>query len=312
MARRAPALVLMATLAAGIVSGCKSSNADPRPAPAASGAPIASTAPAAPDASVPLHYEATGVAQPWRTSLLASKGSGILRTIKVREGDRVKANDVLCVLDTVEISIQAEGAAVAHRQAMTALENAKADYDRAMSLFDAGALPDQTREKAEMALRLARLQTEAASVSVRLARQQLANATLRAPFSGVITRVLAEEGQLITTMPPAPIFQIADTDTLEVRLKIPERRVAHMRVGIPVVVELPAMNARREAKVDRVSEVVDPMTRSAEIIVLLDNKDHALPGGLFARVTFPTVPAEAHDGSGEGMTEGPALTEQGR
>jgi len=233
----------------------------------------------------------SGTAAAIRTSMLASKGSGILRSIKVREGERVKAGQVLCVLDTVTISLHAEAAAADQAQALAALEDAKRDMARVEQLADAGALPEQTAEKAELGLKIASLRARAAGVGVRMAHQALSDATLRAPFDGVITKVLSEEGQYVAMMPPTPVFLLVDTDTLEVRVPVPERKVASVSIGQPVVVELPAVNVTRSAKVDRKADVVDPMTRSTEVVIRLDNSDRSLPAGLFATVTFTGVPA---------------------
>lgn len=238
-------------------------------------------------------FEASGTARAVRTSMLAAKGSGILRSIKVREGDRVKAGQVLCVLDATTASLHSEAAIADRAQAIAALEDAKRDLERAEQLADAGAMPEQMMEKAKLATRIATLRTQAASVGVRMAQQALADSTLRAPFDGVITKVLSEEGQYVTVMPPSPVFVLVDTDVLEVRVPIPERMISQIAVGQPVRVVLPAMNVTREAKVDRMAEVIDPMTRSAEVLIRLDNKDRSLPAGLFARVSFPTVTGDA-------------------
>jgi RND family efflux transporter MFP subunit len=238
-------------------------------------------------------FQASGTAMAVRTSMLAAKGSGILRSIKVRAGDRVKAGQVLCVLDATTASLHSEAAIADHAQAIAALEDAKRDLERAEQLADAGALPEQMMEKTKLATRIATLRTQAASVGVRMAQQALADSTLRAPFDGVITKVLSEEGQYVTIMPPSPIFILVDTDVLEVRVPIPERMISQIAVGQPVRVTLPAMNVTREAKVDRMAEVIDPMTRSAEVVIRLDNKDRSLPAGLFARVNFPTVKSDA-------------------
>jgi len=159
-------------------------------------------------------------------------------------------------------------------------------------LFDAGALPDQTIEKAELALKMAKLSSQAADVNYRMTRQAAADATLVAPFDGVVTKVLAEEGQLVTAMPPVMVLTIADTDTLEVRVQIPERRLAEVKQGMAVRVSLPAVKVERDAKIDRISEVLDSTTRSVETVIRLDNRDRALPAGLFAIVRFPTLSAD--------------------
>jgi membrane fusion protein, multidrug efflux system len=278
----------------------------PPPPPAASASGSAARTDVAPSRSE--GFQTSGTASAARTSQLAAKGSGILRSIKVREGDRVKAGQVLCVLDASNASLRSEAARADHAQAIAALEDAKRDMDRVEQLADAGALPEQTMDKARLGMRIAKLRADAAAVGVRMAQQSLADATLRAPFDGVITKVLSEEGQYVTSMPPSPVFILVDTDALEVRISIPERKISQIRVGQPVRVELPAVNVTREAKVDRMAEVIDPVTRSAEVLIRLDNKDRSLPAGLFARVTFPEVVADAMDDSAPSKAKAPTAS----
>jgi hypothetical protein len=63
------------------------------------------------------------------------------------------------------------------------------------------------------------------------------------------------------------------------------------------------MNFDRPAKIDRISEVVDPVTRSAEAIIRINNHDHTLPAGLYAQVRFPAIPAD--DGAPVSVAETP-------
>ncbi len=302
--RHLMSLILLGLLLS--LAGCKKTSAGqkdegpPVIAPPSSGS--ASAAAEKPPAS-DQDFQASGTAMAARTSMLAAKGSGILRSIKVREGDRVKAGQVLCVLDTVNTSLHAEAARTDQAQALAALEDAKRDLERVEHLADAGALPEQTAEKAKLGMQIATLRAQAAGVGVRMAQQALADATLRAPFDGVIAKVLSEEGQYVTMMPPSPVFLLVDTDTLEVRVPIPERKIGSISVGQPARVVLPALNVTRDAKVDRMADVIDPVTRSAEVVIRLDNKDRALPAGLFARVTFPGVSGEAE--GEEGLPKGP-------
>jgi RND family efflux transporter MFP subunit len=289
-------LLSCATLAVFGVVGCRAAASEETVSPVASetAAPVApsSPAPAAEDHE-PGVYEVPSIANPSRMTRLSFKGGGILRKLKVREGDRVKAGQLLAVIDATDVSIRAQSASVAHAQAQEAVKNAKNDLDRAQMLFDAGALPDQTIEKAELAMRIANLQVEAARVGMRMASQAMVDTSLTAPFNGVVTKVLSEEGTLITAMPPTMICVLVDVDTLELKVPIPERRLAHVKVGTPVIVVLPAISTERAAKVERIAEVVDPATRSAEAIIRLPNKENPLPAGLYARVRFPTVPLDA-------------------
>jgi RND family efflux transporter MFP subunit len=285
-----------AVLLAPACSKSSSAEANSHPRPTASSAASAVSRPdAGGKEDTPRPFEVSGVAAAARTATLASKGQGVLRSIKVREGDRVKAGQVLAVLDATDMSIRAQSAQVAHQQALAALANARDDMDRASQLYDAGAMPDQAMEKIKLGLKMAELQVQAAQVGIRMAQQALSDATIRAPFSGVISKVLAEEGNYITVMPPSPIFVLSDTDHLEVRASVPERKLSILRKDMPVVVTLPSVHVTRDAKIDRLSDVIDPMSRSLDIVISIDNTDHALPAGLFARVSFPSVPFDDGD-----------------
>lgn len=297
MNSRASLLCSGILLIALATAGCHKANGQEKvtPAPADSATPTTAAATAQAGQESSPFYEVSATAQAARTARLSAKGGGILRKIRVREGETVKTGQALAILDTTDIALRAQSAAVAHAQALEALKNAKSDLDRANMLFDAGALPDQTIEKAQMGLKMAELQVQAAKVGMQMTQQALADATLVAPFNGVITKVMAEEGQMITQMPPVIIFVLADVDTLEVRAAIPERRLGGVKVGTPARVILPAVGEQIDAKVDRIAEVLDPMTRSAEAIVRIDNRTRKLPGGLYARLQFPTIPTEASD-----------------
>ncbi len=234
------------------------------------------------------YFEASVTAAPARSSPLAAKGAGILLSLKARVGDRVKRGETICQLDPSDIELHVEQAKVGVSLAEEAVSNAEADLKRAEALAEGGALPPQGLEKAQLGARMAKLQLEQAKVGLRSARQALADMTLKAPFDGVITQVMAEEGQYITSMPPSPIAVLVDTSTLELKVPIPERVLSQVKEGMEVTILIPTLGVERSAKVHRLAGVVDAMSRSAEAVVRLDNKEN-MPAGLFARVLFPGV-----------------------
>ena len=251
-------------------------------------------------------FEVAGVAAAMRNSRVSMKAGGVLASIKVREGMWVTQGQPLCSLDTIDLTLRVEAADVAARLADAAAANAAVDLKRAKELYKGGAAPDQAVEKAELGFTVADLQAKQARVALRMAQQALYDATLHAPFAGVITKVFTEEGMMVTTMPPTSIFQLVDTTVLEVRTPIPERMLAQVKVGQPVVVYLPAVKLEKQAKIDRIPEVVDPATRSVEAVIRIDNKDRAIPAGLYARVRFPEVhPELAAAIPGEGESPAP-------
>ncbi|MBN1960756.1 MAG: efflux RND transporter periplasmic adaptor subunit [Deltaproteobacteria bacterium] len=248
-------------------------------------------------------FELPGVAAAIRSTRLSMKTGGILDSIKTREGTWVKTGQPLCSLNTIDLRLRVEGAEVTFKQAQAGVQNAEQDLKRASELFKGGAATDQSIEKAELGLIMAKLQAQAAEVALKAARQSLYDATLRAPFSGIVTKLFAEEGMMITTMPPTAILQLVDTSTLEVLVHIPERMVQQIKVDQKVLVQLPAIKIERHAKVDRIPEVVDPETRSLSAYIHVDNKDRLIPANLYARVRFLGLHTEATSNS-ESMASG--------
>jgi RND family efflux transporter MFP subunit len=307
-------LGLLLVVAAGCKNASSEEKATPVAAESAAPAPQVPSKAADPSADGDLGvYEVASVANPMRQSRLSFKGGGLLRSLKVREGDKVKAGQVIAIIDATDMSIRAQSASVAHSQALEGVKNARSDLDRAQVLFDAGVLPDQTIEKAQLAMRIADLQVQAARVGMRMASQAMSDTSLVAPFNGVVTKVFAEEGQMITSMPPVTVCVLVDVDMLELKVPIAERRLAQVKLGTPVVVYLPAIKVEKGAKIERIAEVIDPMTRSAEAVVRLSNKDHALPAGLYARVRFPSIRTDSDEGAPAGADAGiRARTEGGR
>jgi RND family efflux transporter MFP subunit len=305
--------LLHASLALLLTVGCGKPSAEtqaasPAPETAAAApevAPAAATVAPAAEKSSEL-FEAGGVAKPARVSPLTPKVGGILKTLRAREGTWANAGDTLFVLDGTDIALRAEAAGVAYNQAQLGVKNALSDLKRAQELFKGGAMTDQGVEKAQLGADMAKLQAEGASVAMRMAPQAVSDASIRAPFAGVVTKVMAEEGQMITTMPPTVVMVIAETTTLEVRVAVPERLLAQIHKDSPVHVTLPAIGLERDAKVDRMPDVIDSMTRSAEAVIRLDNRDRAIPAGLYARVTFPGVRAETADAVASGMKDAKA------
>jgi len=275
-----------------LLGGCRDSQATENKVESS---PIADEAPAAvaplqaevAPAPVARSLEFTGTARAARTSPLSAKVGGILRKLLVREGERVTQGQPLCVIDPTDMLLRSEAAMVAHAQAQEGLANARADLERAEKLHGSKALSDTMLQKAQLGLKLAELGLQAAEVNLRTVRQALADTKLKAPFAGVVSKVMAEEGQMITSMPLTVIMVLVDTDTLEVRVPVPERDLQKVKAGMAVTVSLPSVQVSRPARIDRLTEVVDPMTRSIEAIIRLDNREERLPAGLFAKVVIP-------------------------
>ncbi|HEU0123284.1 MAG TPA: efflux RND transporter periplasmic adaptor subunit [Bryobacteraceae bacterium] len=117
-----------------------------------------------------------------------------------------------------------------------------------------------------------------------LARQQLEDATIRAPFSGAITRRAASVGEFLPVN--ALLVTLVRQNPLRVRLGVPERQAARIRHGQPVEVRLEGMAERFVGRVVRLSPAIDAQSRSLVIEGELPNPNGLLRPGSFVEGTI--------------------------
>lgn len=197
---------------------------------------------------------------------------GRIDSVLVREGQSVRAGQVLAVLDRREVAARREQArallaelergsrpeeiaqaAATVEVARQRLEDARRDLERAHTLFAGGAVSQEAVDKSQMAYDVARSQLAQAEEQHRLVksgprrerieaqRAQLAqveavldNMAIRAPFDGVVTVRHREPGE--TAGAGAPVLSVLDRSSRWVRIFVREDRVGAVRMGLPATI----------------------------------------------------------------------------
>jgi membrane fusion protein (multidrug efflux system) len=104
-------------------------------------------------------------------------------------------------------------------------------------------------------------------------------------IDGVVKNVLVENGDSIT--PQVPLFQVMDIDAVEVVAHIPERDIHRIRTGLPALVTVIAYPERVfRGKVQELSPVVDPVSRTREARIRIANRNHTLKPGMYGEATI--------------------------
>ena len=140
-------------------------------------------------------------------------------------------------------------------------------------------------------------QAQAASLAAALRSVQLtqASATIRAPFSGVVVSRSLDPGAYISPGSGVPIMTIAELDHIAVIVNVSEASMGTVRRGSTANVTVDAYPGRVfKGTVGRMAGGVDPDTRTVQLEVDLDNKDHALRPGMYARVQLSGPPRQAY------------------
>jgi RND family efflux transporter MFP subunit len=225
---------------------------------------------------------------------VSSKITGRLEYLGVEEGSVVERGQIIARLESADYA-----AALAQREAeegtvRASLLEAEAERDqlqrdvtRSRDLRARGLASDQETEQLEMQLATAearvnrvRAQLEAAGAAVGVARANLENTVIRAPFSGTVLRKDAEVGEVVAPavtgggLTRGAVVTMADLETLEVEVDVNEAYIARIRNGQPATIKLDAYpDTSFRGRVRQVVPTADRQRATVEVKVSILDKD---------------------------------------
>ena len=212
---------------------------------------------------------AVGTLWPNESVVISPEISGRIASIRFREGEAVKAGDVLVELDAVILEAELEKV-----RSDTAL--AKTNLERATTLAKQGSGTQRAHDEAQAASR-------AAQANLALAEARLQKTTLTAPLSGIVGLRTVSVGAYVT--PGQRIVELVETDPLKVDFRIPETRVAQLRIGQKILVAADAVpGVTFDGKVYAIDPLVDINGRAIRLRAHVPNPDNRLSAGFFARI----------------------------
>jgi RND family efflux transporter MFP subunit len=223
---------------------------------------------------------ATGVIRAKEEAVLSAKGTGQIWRIRAAVGDRVRRGAPLIEMDPTNVRIGLQNAQAMERLAAAGLASAEKDLSRGKLLFEQGSLPEAQWEKIQTGRDLAAAQHDQARAALRAAEQAVTDATLVAPFDGTVTAKFRNAGDTVSLMPVSPILALTDTDRLEARLAVPESIERFVKLGQKVEGVTTPGDVRFEARVRVRNAVVDPATRTVEVLADVVPGEGIRPGTL--------------------------------
>ena len=208
-----------------------------------------------------------------------------VRSILVREGDRVQAGQVIARLDTADLASRLAERAGTRDATRAQYEMAEKNRTTNQSLLEKKYISQNAFDNTESVSRANRASLEAAEAQVRLAQNALRDATVVAPISGIVARKYIQVGE--KTSIDSPLFWIVDLDALELQAMVPASEVAGLNPSMAATLTVDGMpGAQFAAKVDRVNPATEPGTRSIVVFLTVPNHEHTLKSGMFADGTI--------------------------
>ena len=248
---------------------------------------------------VPIYLPLTGTLRAERESDVAADTMGKVTATFVERGDTVAINAPLARLDSRNAALGAQEAATMAQISRVQREQAAADCARAARLLEQGAINQAEHDRMTSACTTAQLSSSAAETRVRMAGKALGDATIRAPFAGMVVERYVTAGEYV--MPGARVATVAAIGTLRLELTVPESAVARIKLGQEVSFEVAAFPGQRfPAKVRFISPTLRPATRDLIVEATVDNTAGALKPGMFAsariklgETALPVIPVSA-------------------
>jgi len=250
-------------------------------------------------------FSGTGTLYPRAEAQLGPKATGVLKSIRVEEGDSVKKNQVLFSLDSAQAGLGVQQAKALLEAAEVGMRSAELDYKRTKELYDRGSVAPATFDQVQARYDNAKSAVSQAKVAVSMAQKASGDTVVRSPIDGVVTAKLKNVGETVTMMPPTVVLVVQDVKLLELRARLPERSLVKLSPGTMLRVRFPALRIERLTPVVRINPAVDMMTRTVGIVANLDNADGKLKPGMLAEIDLGDAAAGATDAGSDAAEKQP-------
>jgi RND family efflux transporter MFP subunit len=295
---RAKSIVLILLAAVLLTGGCAREEAPKRERPAITGVTVEALAPS----RVTEYYAASGTVTARTASAVSSRVMGMVTSIRVQEGDRVRKGDLLLTIDDRDVREKVRAAEEALSEARQALMAAREEkvlaektYDRYRQLYEAKALTEQELDTVKTRMEVARLGEERAQAALKRARARLEEARVYldftrvvSPTTGVVSEKRIDAGSMAA--PGMPLL-IVEEPSYRLEVQVDERLLGRVKKGSPAEVTISSLGLTLTGTVSRVVPAVDPASRT--FLVKVDIAHPGLRSGLYGRARFALAEREA-------------------
>ncbi|MEN8199282.1 MAG: efflux RND transporter periplasmic adaptor subunit [Thermodesulfobacteriota bacterium] len=267
---RVQTLLVGTLLLAGVAgfSGCKGEE-EHKKAESAKLAPVSVTVEEVHEERARSRIEVVGTLEAVERASISPRISGQIIELPVVLGSKVKRGDLLVKLSAGEISAKV-------LQAEAQLSQARRNLARESKLQKQGASTQETVKSLKDGVRIA-------EAAYKEATTMLDYTTITAPFSGTITRKIANTGDLAA--PGMVLLQMENSDELQVLAQVPEALLLKVAIGDSLSVKIPAASLLLTGEVAEVAPSADPVSRTAPVKINIPSGPD-LRVGQFARITL--------------------------
>ena len=287
------ALVALAVLGAGIARALESRKAKQTAAAALSAQPVQSTIELvgsdvvqAKTRNLAQGLAISGALKAVNSAIIKARVPGELQGLTVREGDLVKAGQVVARVDATEYASRVKQAQEQADSARAQIDIAQRQYDNNRALVQQGFISKTALDTSSSNLVAAQANHKAAMASVDVARKSVEDTVLRSPISGIVSQRLAQPGERIGV--DARVLEIVDLSRIELEAAISASDSVDVSVGQEAQLQIEGASQTLAARVVRINPSAQAGSRSVLVYLSIANPA-GLRQGLFAQGTLGTA-----------------------
>lgn len=209
-----------------------------------------------------------------------AKLAGEVREVLVREGEAVKAGQVLAKIDPTEYQArleQARGNLMASRGQLDIAAKAR---DNNQALVAKGFISQTAFDNASSQYDIARANVEAAKGAHDVAQKALNDTVIRAPISGLVASRMVQPGEKVSA--DNRMLDVVDLSRMELEAAVPSTEIMHVALGQEVALTIEGLPTPLTGKVVRINPATQAGSRSVMTYIQVDNAQGALRAGMFA------------------------------
>jgi RND family efflux transporter MFP subunit len=195
---------------------------------------------------------------------------GILNKVYVKEGQKVKKDQILATIDDGGLSQQLLLLKSNEQLAKTTFERQKRLWDQQIG--------------SEIQYLQAKTSYDSQKNATRQLKKQLGKFTIRAPFSGIIDDVFKEKGTVVAPGPGAEIFRIINLSNMYIETDVPESYISSIKKNKMVEVNFPILGRSYDSSIRQVGNFINPSNRTFRIEVGIPNLDGEIKPNLSAKL----------------------------
>ena len=227
----------------------------------------------------------SGALKAVNSAIVKARVPGELQGLSVREGDAVKAGQIIARVDPTEYQARVRQAQQMAESAKAQVDIARRNFDNNRSLVEQGFISKTALDTSISTLAAAEASFRAAQAGVEVANQSLSDTVLRAPLAGLVSQRLAQPGERV--VPDARIVEIVDVRRLELEAGLSSFEAMGLRLGQNATLQIEGLAKPVTARVVRINPSAVAGSR-ALVAYLAINGVPGLHPGMFVQGTLNT------------------------